>query len=205
MKQKSFGSMSWTVFFVAIATILLLPATQALACNAPIYLTDDLTSNVSNSLAADTLQVVLFYDGASPGNVELRVQYLDNTNTTCWFTIQNLDAFTTEINTREYDLNGAQLTGNFEVFGAVNNGVIDGLAFGLFWKDPGLQYHILKSNQVGGTTQSDLVGMWPLTMSDATFAARTPQITDANARWQARMAIDGATLVGNGYYNFAIH
>ena len=204
MDQKPFGTSSILLFLIGLAAMLL-PAGQAMACNAPVYLTDDLTPNVSNSIPADTLQVVLFYDGAAPANVELRAQYIDNTSTTCWMTIQNLDAFTTEINTREYDLNGAQLTGNFEVVGATTNGVIDGLAFGLFWKDSGLKYHIVKSNQTGGTTQADFVGMWPLMMNDATFAARTPQITDGDARWQARKTIGGAALVGNGYYNFAIH
>ena len=118
MKQKTFLAIpSRLCLFLLVLCAFFMQASSAMACNAPIYLTDDLTAN-SSGMPDDTLQVVLFYDGSAPANVELRIQYIDNQNSTCWFTVQNLDLFFNEINTREYDLNGAQLTGNFEVFGA---------------------------------------------------------------------------------------
>ncbi len=174
-------------------------------CNRPIYLTDDLTSNRSGALPRETLQVVAFYDGDQPGGVELRFETIDIQGQVCWETIDQLDVFTNSIASREYDLNGVKLTGNFEVVGVVPNGTVDGLAFGLYWKDSADNYHILKSNQASPIGISDFVGGWPVAMGEGTFAARTPQITDGNARAQARATIHGAAMLPDGVYTIPIY
>ena len=172
----------------------------------PVFVTQNLSSNRFDALPNDRLQVVVWYDGAGSG-ATLRIGYADpDTQTGGWITVGGLtdpagpiENSGTQIETREYNLNGAELTGNFGVSGVVPNGGIDGLAFGLYWRDGVGNYHVLKSAS-GDQSHSAFVGAWPIAISDSTFDSRIPQVTDGNARAQARMAILGAEYLVNGTY-----
>ena len=111
--------------------------------SAPTYLSDDLSSNRFSRLPANRLQLVLFYDGR--GEATFGFEYKDPSGTVGWINVPGVPPFD-RIMTKEYDLRGCTLTGNFVVEGVVPNGVVDGLAFGLMWCDGDQHYHILRSN-----------------------------------------------------------
>jgi len=184
-------------WIISLGLVFLL-AEAALA--QPEFLGEDLTSNRFNGLPNDTLQVVVFYDGA-PGEARLDIQVINpRTHRTRFISIGDLKKFDEKVETREYRMHGAIPTGLFRVRGVVPDGVIDGLAFGLFFKDVRGRYHVLQSSQVPGPRGAEFVCGWPLGMNDAALLARTSQITNVFGREQARMAICGAKLLGNGRY-----
>jgi hypothetical protein len=168
----------------------------------PIFLGNDLTSNRFNALPHETLQIVTFYDGSTSAGPTLSIEVADvTTGVTTTITVGPLSNFASQIDTFEFNLNGHAPTCHFEVNGVVPNGVIDGLAFGLFWKDGSGNYHVVKSQSVG-FGGSHFVGAWPAAMSDSALAARTPQITDGKARQQAHMTIFGTAYMQNGPHFF---
>ena len=173
-------------------------------CVEPIDEGEALDSNRSNGLLNDTFQAVMFYDGSSAQDVELRFQYIDVDGEVCWQTLDQIQPFTSKIVTRQLDLRGAKLTGNVEVAGATGNLGINGLAFGFFWKDAAGRYHLLKSNAESPTYLQHFVGSWPLAMGEGTFTSRTPQLTNGYSRSQARSTLHGAALLGNGNYFFNV-
>lgn len=166
----------------------------------PIFLGGDLTSNRFNALPNETLQIVTAYDGAD-SSASLSVEVRETaTGAIANILISPIERLSERINTFEYDLNGYELTHDFEVTGVVPDGVVDGLAFGLLWKDRDGDYRMFKSNRpgIGGAIS---YGAWPLQMNDATFEVLTPQLSDGVAREQARAYIYGATLMTNGAYS----
>ncbi|MEM9461336.1 MAG: hypothetical protein AAGF11_44640 [Myxococcota bacterium] len=170
--------------------------------NAPIHLTDDLTSNRFSRLPAGRLQIVLFYDGR--GEATFGFEYMEPSGSVGWITIPAIPPFS-RIVTKEYDLKGCTPTGNFVVEGAVPNGVVDGLAFGLLWRDDKQRYHILRSNGPGPASMASFVSAWPLGMNHGTFASRAPQLSDWCARETAFAVISGAKLLPDGKYQLAVH
>ena len=166
----------------------------------PIYRTANLTSNRFSALPNETLQIVLFYDGAGTATIEFRYQRNDGSHG--WLRLNQIPKYTTKIETHEYDLNGCQLTGEVNVIGVQPDGVVDGLAVGLYWRSASGNYHLHQSTSVAVSSPSDYVGAWPMALSDASFQQRMPQVTDGNGRAQARAAIMGAKLLRNGSYLF---
>ncbi|HYO57841.1 hypothetical protein [Archangium sp.] len=67
---------------------------------------------------------------------------------------------------------------------------MDGVVFGLFWKDASGGYHLLKSNSSinYGSTESTFI------------SNHVPQITDPFGRNQAYNSIAGAKMLNNGYH-----
>lgn len=166
----------------------------------PSLIGENLSSNRWNQLSPDTLQVVVFYDGAETGSARLGIQVRARGGSRHWIWIKRLRKFDRAIETREYALKGAVPTGKFRVRGVVPDGVIDGIAFGLFWKDSEGEYHMLKSNDPSPSEGARFVCGWPLGMNDALFRERTPQITNPFGRATAKTAICGARLLPEGYY-----
>lgn len=169
----------------------------------PQFITENLTSNRYNGLPCDTLQIVAFYDG-TPVGAQLDIGY-QTYGYSGWITVGGIPNFGTKIVTLEYDLNGATPTGAFQISGVVANGVIDGVAFGLFWRDAQCNYHMLKSNSNVLLSGANFVGAWPAGMSNSTFGSRTPQLTDSFARETAFATILGAKLLGNGTYSLPVY
>ncbi|MCA9655109.1 MAG: hypothetical protein H6712_26620 [Myxococcales bacterium] len=169
--------------------------------SAPTYLSDDLSSNRFSRLPANRLQLVLFYDGR--GEATFGFEYKDPSGTVGWINVPGVPPFD-RIMTKEYDLRGCTLTGNFVVEGVVPNGVVDGLAFGLMWRDGDQHYHILRSNAPQPIKTASFVGAWPLGMNHSTFASRAPQLTDWCARETAFAVICGAKLLLDGKYRIDV-
>jgi hypothetical protein len=207
--------------FLLLMTCVLLAAPVALVAQ-PTPLGQDLSSNRWDSLPADTLQVVVFYDGFTTGETILAIEVRDDDSDSDsdsdsdgnrpaktpeskpaseWIVLHGFPKFDTQISSQEYALNGWVPTGRFVVDGVAPDGVIDGVAFGLFWKDSTGRYYLLKSNDDGDTFGADFVCGWPLGMSDAQLEERTPQITDPKARGMAKAIICGAKLLPDGAYS----
>lgn len=169
------------------------------------YLTDDLTGNRHNGLPLGRLQVVLYYDGLA-SSPELHIGLLDGPDLVVGGQSVGgeIQPFGRAIETREYALYNCELTGRFDVVGAEPNGVVDGVAFGVLWRNERGDYQMVKSSNPPGSPSAgaNFVGMWPLGFSRASFEDRTPQITDNFGRESARAIIIGAALLPNGTYSF---
>lgn len=172
----------------------------------PRLIGENLSSDRGGRLPADRLQVVMFYDGTVNGETALGIEVAQpGGGQTSWIWINGLRHFGDVVETREYAMDGAVPTGVFEVKGAKRNGFVDGVAFGLFWKDTARRYHVLKSSDRTGSSAADFVCGWPLAMSDTVFQNRTPQVEDNFARGTAKMAICGAELLPNGFYTIDLN
>ncbi|MEW6736022.1 MAG: hypothetical protein AB1489_32305 [Acidobacteriota bacterium] len=172
------------------------------------FITENLQSNRFDGMAAGTLQVVILYDGATTNTPLLRIHLNNGSSITIGGSNPGgaIDKFTQQIETRQYSIGSLQPTGAFTISGMVGDGVIDGLAFGVFWKDSSGYYHVLKSNSNLSVTGATFVSAWPIGMDTATFNARVPQVTDGFAREQAFMTITGAKLLpNNGTYSVSVY
>jgi hypothetical protein len=190
---------------LCVLAVFLLLGIGSMSYAIPYFVTEDLSSNRYNQLSLDTLQVVIFYDGYTYNNPRLEIELYNATlNSYYYITVSNIDKFTTEIETRQYHLDGYQPTGNIRVFGVVGDGAIDGLACGLFWKNSAGDYYVAKSRSYppfNSNPGANFVGAWPIGYSSAWFASALTQITDNYGKEQATMAIYGAQLLDNGVYD----
>jgi hypothetical protein len=178
---------------------------QALPAGTPVLRSHDWTSNRMNRMPVGTLQVITFYDGRTTSRPTLRIGYATAEHGSGWIDVTGIRASTSDsgqICTFEYDLDAAQLTGAFEITGIERNGVIDGLAFGLFWRDVN-GFHALRSTSPDPLPGAAMVGTWPIGLTDDQFARRTTQLS-RNARQQAKSALYGAEYLSNGSYLLTI-
>ena len=160
---------------------------------------DDLTSNRFDGLPANRLQVALFYDGEPATLATLKIQVLDTiSGSLAWLSLQ-ATVFSDRVATGEFDMNGIEPTGVFHVDGVVPNGVVDGLAFGILYKDSNRRYHHVQSGTNDGSSRTMHVGAWPLAGT-----LIMPQVSDANGRAQARTVLFGARLMENGCHYLPI-
>lgn len=179
------------------------PCVSSNSCGAR-FVTEDLDGNRGNSVPRNTVQVVVFYDGRDHGEVEVRIGLEDGG----WLPIGRdapggaIDVFGKRIETRQFDLGACALTGQFDIAGVTPNGVVDGVAIGVLWRDSAGGYTMRKSAEAGAVSGADFIGLWPLGFSGATFAERTDHISDPYGREVARAVITGAQLLDNGTYQF---
>ena len=192
---------------------------KAPAASGVTLLDEALTSDRFLGLPAGTLQVTLAYDGDVVGfGPSLNIQFRDpNSGNICWHLIDSaydttpISAFGTKIHTYEFDISTYEPTGLVVVDGVVANGSVDGLAFGLFWKNASAGYRMLKSNMRVAVPTTNYFGAWPIAMDYATFQARTTQLgscTDGElCRRGAQAALWGAQLLPDGIYhlNRSVH
>ena len=171
--------------------------------NAPVFKSNDLTSNRGSALPANTLQVVCFYDGK--GTATLSFETIDTAGNRAWTVIKDIPKFDTRIVTVEYTIEGCQPTGHFVVEGVTADGMVDGLAFGLLWRDGRSCYHILRSNSAALVTTAPFVSAWPLGMNNTVFAPRVPQMTDGYARETALAVFSGANLLASGKHDLTVY
>ncbi|WNG30190.1 hypothetical protein F0U62_43895 [Cystobacter fuscus] len=147
-----------------------------------------------------------FRDG-TPGNTTLFIEFRDTaTNTTGWLSVGTIPAYDPAV-TQQYRLNGSVPTGRVFISGVVTDGgAVDGIVFGLFWKDAVGSYHLLKSNSSTSYGSSDFYGMWPIGVSETSFTSTyLPQVTDGFARNQSYMSIAGAKMLNNGYHTMTVY
>ena len=172
------------------------------------YISNNFTSNRGYAMPNNRLQVAIWYDGNYNPALTVQVQYHDSTGNTGLITIGGaasggaLQPYGVKINTREYDLGGCEVSGIISVSGVLPNGVIDGVAVGMYHKNASGRHRLLQSKGLVTNTASDFVGAWPIQLDDNNFRTWTPDIGPSTyevARFQARMAIVGAQYVQDGW------
>ena len=173
----------------------------------PAFVTADLSSNRFNALPRDTAQLTAYYDGDPAAQPTLRLQCRDAGGRLAWFSIERLPHSSPvgegRVATAQYTMRGCVPTGVVDVSGVAPDGVIDGVAFGLLYRDAAGRMHQLRSQSPDGA-QTTAVGMWPLQISDAQFTRITPQISDPIARAQSKAALFGAEYMGNGRHQLSL-
>jgi len=163
-------------------------------------LSRDLTSNRFDNLSRGTLQLVAFYDGVGTATASVQLRATANPSDVVWASLEAAP-FSDEIATAEFDTTGYEVTGVYSVDGVVPNGVIDGLGFGLFWKNDAGDYFTFRSRSADLASGAAFVGAWPLGLSDQLISDLTPQLSSSFAREQVRASIYGAKLLDNGCYH----
>ncbi len=164
------------------------------------YEGENLVGNRGSGLPVETLQVVLFHDGVGSPSLEIGLEGGTSITIGDGAPGGEILDFGQGIETRQYRLYNCVPDGTFAVSGHEPNGVVDGLGYGLLWRDENGTYEMIKSEAPQSPESASFVGMWPLGMNDATFAERTPQITDSFGRESAQAILFGAELVPNGNY-----
>lgn len=176
------------------------------AIGPPSLLSRNLSSDFRGWMPADRAQLVAFYDGDARARPTLRLQ-CRNGRSTFWFGVSALPRSSQTgagtIETREFAMNGCVPTGRVSLSGIIPDGVIDGVAFALRFKDPQGRAHIIRS-EAADATRPVTVGLWPLAMTPEQFAAQTSHITDPRARQQARVLLFGAQYLGNGVHDLGL-
>lgn len=156
-----------------------------------------------SAVPADRMQIVAHYDGVGNSarlHIELRNPI---TNQCCTLSIA-LPA-STRVFASEYVMNGFEPTGEFSISGAVPNGQVDGVAFGLYQHTAAGERFIIKSRAeqlaIGTPT---FVGSWPMAFDELTWDAMLPAglggagFNGFVARRQAQSTLSGAQLLPNG-------
>jgi len=177
-------------------TSLMLLATASTAAASPVFVGNDFVYNRFDAMPAEEINIAAYYDGS--GNAELGIK-VDCAGTAEWIMVGPLTAGVIE--TVAYDLNGCTVDGRAGVRDVVPNGVVDGIAFGVFWKDANGDSHIHKSTgDMGGQA---VMGIWPLGFASdsAWISGAAPNIV--NGTEIVRSLIPGSVLMDNGVYRFA--
>ncbi len=176
-------------------------------CNPPppppcITLQSVYTSDRFGALPNDTMQLVAYYDGNGTAEFDI---HLTNpvTHACCIITVAGIP--NSPFTVQEYVMNGFVPTGKFTIRNVVPNGVIDGIAFGLYWRDTaGARWKLQSRSSATAIGTPNFVGMWPYGWSDAVFDAAMPaSVNDAFKRQQARVTLSGAQVLGNGVWGIA--
>ncbi len=169
----------------------------------PAFLTNALTSNRFNGMPNNTLQVTASYDGI-PGSQQLDLEFRHAlTGQTIWVTMPPILDRSIVINTFEFDLCDWVPSCRCRISGVVPNGSVDGIAFGMYWKDKDGYYDLRHSRSDGLASISPFEGAWPITYTDATWAFLTPQLAGCvndTCRQQARIMLYGSELLLDGVY-----
>ena len=193
------------------AVWMLAATTSATTTSGVTFLGNGLTSDRFSGLPAGTLQLTLAYDGDETAAPSLNIQFRDAQNgQICWHLVDtgvgggDITNSGTRIHTYEFDITSFEPTGLVVVSGVIPNGVVDGLAFGLFWKNASGGYRMMKSNTRVGATTANYWGAWPIAMDYASFQALTDQLNacpDSElCRRGAQTALWGAQLLTDGIY-----
>lgn len=179
-----------------VSTLLLAVATTASA--SPIFLGNDFSYNAGNGMPAEELAIAAYYDGN--GNGELGVK-VDCAGVTEWIATGPLTAGVVE--TFAYDLNGCTVAGRAGVRDVVPNGVVDGVAFGLMWKDAAGDMHVAKSDD--DRAGQYVFGVWPTGFGSdsAWILANAPGIVSGAEI--VRSLVPGTVFLDNGTYRFGVN
>lgn len=177
-----------------MTTFALLAFSQA-AVASPVFLGNDFVSNAGNAMPAEELNITAYYDG--DGAADMGVQ-VDCNGQLEWLVMTPLVPGVVE--TFAYDLAGCTLTGRAGVRNAVANGVVDGVAYGLLWKDANGDMHVHKSS--GERAGQHVLGIWPTGFASdgAWIVANAPGIT--NGAEVAKTMLPGTVLMDNGVHPF---
>lgn len=155
------------------------------------------TSERFGALPTDRMQLVAYYDGT--GLAELDIHLTNpSSGACCILTISGIDD--NPLTVQEYVMNGFVPTGKFVVRNVVPNGAVDGVAFGLYWRDAtGARWKLQSRSTATGSGTPNFVGMWPYSWADTFWDGLMPPIVDDGfKRRQAQVNLSGAQVLGNG-------
>lgn len=152
---------------------------------------------------SDRMQLIAYYDGN--GTAELDIHLVNPAaNTCCVLTVTGIA--NAPLTIQEFDMKGYVPTGKFQIRNVVPNGAIDGVAFGLYWRDAsGLRWSLRSRSPASAGGTPNFVGAWPYAWSEANWDALMPQLAggtfdDFVRRRQAQVALTGAQALGNGVW-----
>jgi hypothetical protein len=155
-------------------------------------------------VAPDRMQVVAAYDGNGSGAMLDFELWNPTTLTRCTLTVPVPAAGA--LLAIEYQMNGFEPTGEVEVRGVVTNGGIDGVAFGLYFRDAAGDRCVMRSES--NASGPDFAGGWPIAWSEAQWDTMLPAGLGTPpggydalvARRQAQMTLSGARFLQDGVY-----
>ncbi len=167
------------------------------------------------ALPSDRMQVVAVYDGnvnpTAPPSLSIECRH--PTTLECFQIAVPVpsSAGPNSIVAEEFVMNGFEPTGRVTVGGVLPNGVIDGVAFGLYVRDVNGDRWILKSGALGLATGNfpNFIGGWPVAWNESTWDSYLPQMApflpvgydEFVARRQAQMTLAGAQMLPNGTFD----
>ncbi|MCC6357445.1 MAG: hypothetical protein IT450_01770 [Phycisphaerales bacterium] len=171
-------------------------------CNPPppppcVNLQSVFTSERFGALPTDRMQLVAYYDGTGLADLDIHLTN-PSTGACCVLSISGIDD--NPLTVREYVMNGFVPTGKFVVRNVVPNGAVDGVAFGLYWRDvTGARWKLQSRSTATGSGTPNFVGMWPYSWADTFWDGLMPPIVDDGfKRRQAQVNLSGAQVLGNG-------
>ncbi|MEN7341966.1 MAG: M56 family metallopeptidase [Pseudomonadota bacterium] len=155
---------------------------------------------------AGTVQIVLFYDGAVSEKSYFDIEIVSTeTGAGFWARTSELPKFDTEVPMWELSVaKGYRPSGRVRVGGLVADGYVDGLAYGLVWRDHSRAYHRLRSESPTPVDYPNAVCHWPLAFVPT--GAESGFFSDEEL-WQVnsiRHVICGAELVKDGTYRHSL-
>jgi len=173
----------------------------------PKYSSEKLQSNRGNRMQPGTLQVAVYYDGAGSPSLSFHCDHPDMGMLP--LTISDIQrsgqiGHEKEIALGEFTLGDCQLNPKVVVNGVQPDGAIDGIAFGIFFKDQEQRYCMYRSRAPQAERHSAFVGAWPLGFSSDTFTKQVNSELDGFGRNQLQTALMGAEFLSNGTYQLAI-
>lgn len=178
-----------------LASLLCAATAQA----APIAIGHDFVANRFHAMPTDELYLSVVYDGTGSARMGFET---DCDGVKSWTRVAPMPGGVYRVYTFAFDLQGCTLTGRFGVSDVVRDGVVDGVAFGMIWKDAAGKTHLLKSQ--GGTETQGVLGMWPLGnfSKDELVDQYASDLTEGFDTMRA--SIVGAELLGNGVHTLPV-
>jgi hypothetical protein len=175
----------------------------------PVFESEDLTINRYDALPNGTAQVVVYYDGDRTAFPALQIGFVHpETKKSGWYVFERLQRSSNfapgKISTFELKMRGYDLNGKFKVKGVKPDGEVDGLAFGVLWKDSSGRCHLLKSRSSSEQAGAKFIGMWPCWMSLTHFRKQVSQLGSSFAIQQAQTIVMGCEMVDNGTHSIEI-
>jgi hypothetical protein len=182
------------LFFMRIISALLaLAFASSTAVASPSYVGEDFTYNQYNGMPANELAVAAYYDGDGQASAGIEVFCAGSGRE--WIVLEGLTA---GLQTFAYDLQDCLPTGKLGVRDGVPNGVVDGVAISMFYKDSAGDAHILRSNEA--RAGQHVLGVWPtgFASDSAWIDAAAPQVS--GGRHILRTILPGSVLLSNGVH-----
>ncbi|HMN95844.1 MAG TPA: hypothetical protein PKC43_10895 [Phycisphaerales bacterium] len=156
------------------------------------------------ALPADRMQVVAMYDGIGTAVLDIELQN-SMTGECCEISIGPINK--DDLIAIEYQMGGFEPTGTVTVSGVTPDGVIDGVAFGIYARSISGERWMWRSRSFEsgtGASTPNFVGGWPIAWDQSLWdtklvsLAGIPGIDGSVARRQAQITLSGAQLLSNG-------
>lgn len=161
------------------------------------FVKNQLTYLRGYSIPKNTLQMAVFYDGSNHAELEFEVVPSYSQGSSKWIKIEGIPAYD-NIATFQFDFRGEYVpTGCLRINKMTPNGVIDGVALGMIFRDHKGEFSLIKSRNPN-SGQLTFVGMWPAGMNDKTLSQRLRKAKSHSAIAQVKVMLFGSEYMGIG-------